>query len=622
MMKIRRNWFYTLAMFILIAVLFLAMVFTMNRIGDGQEYPYLLKGEWIIGILLLAFVLVITAKLYARLRAAAFFLAHPKAAAVLEWGLAVCLLAVGFAIRLQYVRSMPMEPESDYKTYYEVAQLIENGTLLTDGPGYCDYIAVFPHVYGYPYVLSLLFHFTGASVMAALYFNVVLAVGTVFFCWRTARLIAGRKAGLAALAIADFWPSMILYNNFVASEYLFTFLLMVCIWLFAIVMKNTAFKKRHAFARFWELALLGFLIAVTGAVRPMAQLFLFAVILVLLMTRPVLRDKPAEDVPLGTRAVDRGWKMVLILLLFYLLFSKLFSASVAYAIDEQPAGGSASFGYNLLVGLNQESYGGWNQEDADYMYAALDQNGLAEEAQLACRDLALQRLKTDPRSLLNLFIHKFEVLWGNDDYGSSWNILFMDQQGNLTPEREAFYYSMMDWGDLYYLTMLAITLLCAIYCWKEGPGAVFPIQLMVLATVALHLLVENQNRYHYHVLALIAVMAGAALARVFEVEDGRVMAGLHAKEAQRQQKKAAERRIAAQLEEESRLQEMRAKALHAQFDMEKAIREGHITITASEAVKKAAEEGEYQSQEDMKDPFDGQKAADHEKSGQEREKKV
>ena len=41
-MKIRRSWFYTLAMFILIAVLFLAMTFTVNRIGNGQEYPYLL----------------------------------------------------------------------------------------------------------------------------------------------------------------------------------------------------------------------------------------------------------------------------------------------------------------------------------------------------------------------------------------------------------------------------------------------------------------------------------------------------------------------------------------------------------------------------------------------------
>ena len=329
-MKIRRSWFYTLAMFILMAVLFLAMTFAVNRIGNGQEYPYLLKGKWIIGMLALAFGLVIAGKIYARLQLSHFFASHPKAAAVLEGGLAAALLAAGFAIRLHYVRTMPMKPESDYKTYYEVAQLILKGTLLTDGPGYCDYIAVFPHVYGYPYVLSILFRFTGVSVKAALYFNVALAVGTVFFCWRTARLIAGRKAGLVSLAIADFWPSMILFSNFVASEYLFTFLLMVCVWLFVIIMKDTGFKKKHTFARFWEIALLGLLIAVTGAVRPMAQLFLVSVIVVFLMVRPEIHDRPANDVPLGVRAVDRGWKMILILLLVYLLFLHDYGSSPGF----------------------------------------------------------------------------------------------------------------------------------------------------------------------------------------------------------------------------------------------------------------------------------------------------
>ena len=96
-MKIRRSWFYTLAMFILMAVLFLAMTFAVNRIGNGQEYPYLLKGKWIIGMLALAFGLVIAGKIYARLQLSHFFASHPKAAAVLEGGLAAALLAAGLA---------------------------------------------------------------------------------------------------------------------------------------------------------------------------------------------------------------------------------------------------------------------------------------------------------------------------------------------------------------------------------------------------------------------------------------------------------------------------------------------------------------------------------------------
>ena len=82
------------------------------------------------------------------------------------------------------------------------------------------------------------------------------------------------------------------------------------------------------------------------------------------------------------------------------------------------------------------------------------------------------------------------------------------------------------------------------------------------------------------------------------------MAALHEKEAVKIREREAQEQIQARLQEEARIQEMRAKALHARFDMERALREGHITITASEAVRKAAEAGEYRSQEDMKDPFD------------------
>ena len=61
----------------------------------------------------------------------------------------------------------------------------------------------------------------------------------------------------------------------------------------------------------------------------------------------------------------------------------------------------------------------------------MESTGSAQEAQLACRDLAMERLKTDPRALINLFVHKFEVLWGNDDYGASWNILFMEKHASI-----------------------------------------------------------------------------------------------------------------------------------------------------------------------------------------------
>ena len=135
----------------------------------------------------------------------------------MEAAVVILVLAAGFIIRIRYLQSMPMEPESDYKTYYEIADLINRGTLLKEGPGYCDYIAMFPHVFGYPYVLAVLFRIFGTSVQTAQYFNVVLAMGTVFLAYRTGKAAGGRICGLSALFLTAFWPSQILYINMVAK---------------------------------------------------------------------------------------------------------------------------------------------------------------------------------------------------------------------------------------------------------------------------------------------------------------------------------------------------------------------------------------------------------------------
>ena len=84
-----------------------------------------------------------------------------------------------------------------------------------------------------------------------------------------------------------------------------------------------------------------------------------------------------------------GWKRFLIIFVDYFLLNKLLTFTVAYNTDRELAGGSASFGYNLLVGLNLQSYGGWNEEDAQYLYDALEETGSGAEAQLIANTYAV-----------------------------------------------------------------------------------------------------------------------------------------------------------------------------------------------------------------------------------------
>ncbi len=600
-MKLRRNAFYTFATLFFLFCAFFALACTLQRLGEGQEYPYFIKGAWLLGALAFLCILILCAVLWARLDLSRLLRERRALSAVLEGGLVLAMLAAGFVLRYRYIGSMPMKPNSDYKTYYEIAELLRRGRLLEEGVGYCDYIAMFHHVFGYPAVLAQVFRIVGISVSTALYFNLILELAGCAVVWRIARLISGRAGGLTALLAAVFWPSCILYSNFVASEPLFTFLLLAGIWLFTMSLRDTERKRAHPWLCAFQLAGAGLVLAFASFVRPMAIIFLVAAVICMLPGRQSLPVKPRNELTLGLRAMDKGWKRCLLLIAVYLLFSWLFSLGAAYASDRELAGGSASFGYNLLVGLNLESYGGWNQEDSEYLYAALENTGSAQEAQMTSLDMALQRLRVDPKALLDLFVHKFVVLWGNDDYGASWNILFMDQQNNLTPQRESLLYRMMDVSDLYYMLILLLALIAALRMLRREPDASYACVLLFCGTVALHLLVENQNRYHYHTLPLLAILSGSAIRAMMDVCYETYMSWILDRQRLREEKALASLKLRRELEEEQKLQSLRAEALHAQFDMGTAIREGHIrVVVGSDAAEEAVPGGEEEKREGEK----------------------
>ena len=587
-MKLQKNFFFMFATLIFILSVLFSAACVIGRLGDGQEYPYYLKGLSVLIFLGLAIVILLFGMLWARLDVRRRLMELPIPGLIAESLCAALLLITGLILRVWVIKNFPMAPESDYRTYYELAGLISKGTLLKDGPGYCDYVSMFPHVFGFPAVLSVVFGIFGSSVTTALIFNLFCSMGSCVLVWRIVRILSGRVSALFALLLAVLWPSQILYSSFVASEPLFTFLLLLAVLLFVMSLKETPFKEAHPWTCTIELVLLGFVLAFGSFIRPMAMIFLVAALICMISGEKLLPPKPKNDLPLGMRASDKGWKRCLTLIAVYMLCSALFTSGASYAVDRELAGGSSSFGYNLLVGLNLDTFGGWNQDDADYLYAALDRTGSATEAQLACRDMALQRLQVDPRALLNLFVHKFEVLWGNDDYGSSWNILFMDQQGNLTPQRSSFLYQMMDVSDLFYLFVLLLAGIGGcIMLWKAPDGS-YACTLLFCGTVALHLLVENQNRYHYHALPILAIVAGTTIGQILRSSYNFFMHQQAEKDRLDNEKATIQAQVKKQEEFEAEMIDIRAKALNAQFDMGTALKEGHITIIASQAAADAA----------------------------------
>lgn len=582
-MEIRKTWFSYLALFLFAFGTLYILICGTGEIGTGQEYPYLAKGQ-----LMLVLAVFFLAGHGAAILAARFHLddwreKNRKLFQILEGAAVALILLASFAVRLWVVKSIPMAPESDYKTYYEIAQLLNKDALLEEGAGYCDYVAIFPHVLGYSAVLAFIFRTFGESVFMGQMFNIILAVGTCFFCWGIARMLAGRIAALLTLVMTAFWPSMVLYNNFLAAEYLFCFLTFGCLWLALHLVINVTPESKGLGKAVVLHIVLGIGLACAGAVRPMALLLLISICICLFPSKGKAAIRPRNDLGICCRIMEKGWLRALIILSSYLVVSAFLSKCVSFTIDRDLAGGTASMGYNLLVGLNTESYGGWNEQDSAYLYQVLEETGSAQQAQIACRDLAFQRLRGDYRSLLNLFMHKYTVLWSNDDYGITWNIIFLDQHKQLDSALESMLYSIQNGNNIWYLAAVFLSALGSLYLIRGKGNWSYILVLFFCGTVALHFLVENQNRYHFHCLYVFALLAAVGLHELYEDSKYRVVQGDARRKKQKEERLLEEQALQRIAEAEEYARKKQEESMSNAFDMIGALESGHIKVSVSES---------------------------------------
>jgi len=291
---------------------------------------------------------------------------------------------------------------------------------------------------------------------------------------------------------------------------------LLAIWLFIYLFRYPATIGSIESSMFL-CAALGILIALTAAVRPLSEILLVAVILCVLPC--TVRFDKNEKLLNGriSRALCQGWFRALAILICFSISNTLLSLAISNAIDYKLPGGSVSFGYNFMVGVNIDAKGAWNQQDADFFANEFATTNSAEAAHRASVGVALGRVRDDPVGVLNLAMEKFTFLWENDDYAASWTTLFLGQQGNLTPERQSIINYFTVWNDAAYLTCIFLSAVLGFRLVRRR--FVSPVQCMILVfvgTVLLHMILESQNRYHYFVLPILMILAAMAIADIYQ----------------------------------------------------------------------------------------------------------
>ena len=115
-------------------------------------------------------------------------------------------------------------------------------------------------------------------------------------------------------------------------------------------------------------------------------------------------------------------------------------AFIAGGVTEYPLSNRSPY-WKFVLGLNQETNGGYSDEDASF----ISRFPLGEEQDKVGKELVLERI-SDKRQVVNLFYEKFKIMWSHGDSSVTWSMSninrpFVYQQ--LTIIERATYFIML-----------------------------------------------------------------------------------------------------------------------------------------------------------------------------------
>ncbi len=518
--------------------------------------------------------------LYSLLLAAAFaglfwlveratFLHKPFVFPVLVSGLA-------FVPRFIWIRLVETTPLWDFARYLNYARSIVAG----DPGAIADIRGVFPHLTGYPLILSWVMRLFGTDVAVARWFNFFCTMVTLLLVYQLGKKAFSPRVGRGAAILFALWPGQVYYLTVVGGEHLFTMLMLGVLIFFVlsveqeenvdkqeetgiivktsdlketrnveetkiteekVALKKTGYSRIKPFLKPGGFALAaGVVLALAHIVRPVASL-LFPAFFLYLLVKP-LHTKYLESKPTNSKYIESNpthpgqkeqhqeknvlWKQGLlrrIPVLALILAGFLLTLNLLNAVYEPqvlvPLGKTGA-GFNLYVGTNKVSRGMWNEGDwaiiEEYDH---DFDRIHEEAW----QRGMERIREDYRDFLLLAERKFSIQWSVSDYGFYWGMLELDRVTAVSLWAEEYRQELQVLSQVHYLSLMWL-MLVGIWKTRKHRHASFNafIAMLFFGFIAMHTLIEVQSRYH-HSLVPLFILSAAYGATYFETFTGNIL---------------------------------------------------------------------------------------------------
>lgn len=375
---------------------------------------------------------------------------------------------------------------ADYGTFFNQASVYSQSYHTTFNN---LYIGLFNHVFGYSFVLSILFYIFGSRIIVAVLFNIVLSVISTVLIYLIGEKCFDKKIGYLSSILWIICPSQSLWNSFVLSEPLYTCILLLIVYLLISNADIVSNKKSIGLG-----ILVGILLAIFNMVRPIGIIVLFAVFLWMFI-------------------ISKQGKFITKLLLFGIITITYLvcKQGINYLIEDRNSVKLGGFSwYNINVGLNYKSYGSWNEEDWERVlgnvskYSEQGEKNPALKAQSEEKKIISKKIEGIKKPF-EFFYKKSYTFIGSD----SGVVDHLSDCSAFSDSRQRTTLSFI--CNVFYYFLLTTSLIGSIiYFIKEKSSKNKNIVLILLYGLGLacgHFIAEVQPRYHYSFIILLVFMS-------------------------------------------------------------------------------------------------------------------
>ncbi len=411
------------------------------------------------------------------------------------------LVLAAFFIRLAWALNTSFPPLGDDYEYYRSVSLD-----LLRGQWNELFSTFWP--WGYFLYLAALARVFGTSLAVPITANAIVGAMTTLLVYLIARRLCEERGARVAAAIYALWPGVIYWSSVLCTEIPHLLLFLAALLCLLVSLQTTSRKGA------WLVAG-GVLAALAEFVRALSLMLLLPFVCYL-FARKIRAFGPGAPV----RGRSRWAEASLVLGTYVVCLGMLLTAE-SFLVGYPNLTTSHTMGMNLASGLNWESGGTFDAEDARILYSQDPR-----EVNRRGMELAMKRLKSMRGSnwwrLPALASVKFQKNWSSESaaYDAILSTLPADQKKShwlATHEPD------LTVPAQYFHTL--ILALAAVGFWRNRrSGSLALLGGVLLAFVLLHILMEVDSRYHFAAQSLLAVAgAGAFVAfcrpRLCEIAD-------------------------------------------------------------------------------------------------------